>query len=103
MEAWIRVGEDSRNGACTYASEVHRIEQGVVPGDDGTNLALFDTAVGQGRGVAFRCANQFAPIPPPRSFTCPPMNDCYRIRRLVRILAPSVPHSSATRTGMAHS
>ena len=63
-----------------------------MPDDQCTDFALLDAVIEQGSGIGFRVADQLTPTPAIWNFTGPAVNDCYRIGRFVRVVAPPVPY-----------
>src|SRR5215472_157993 len=101
MKAGILVGKDCRNGTGMNAPQVNRIQEGIMPGDNGTDLALLDTPGRQCRRVEFRSVKQLTPRPTVGRLARLPMDYCDRIRRLVCVPAPSLP-DGADVFDMAH-
>ena len=102
MEARIRIGQDGRDRPGAHAAHIYRIEQRVVSGDNGANIAFGDTGACQSSGKELRGTHQFSPSPTPGRRVGSPMNDCDRIGRLVRVLAPSVPDTTNSRGNRSH-
>jgi len=91
MQAWVFISENSRYRTSADTAKIDGIKQRVMSANKSAYFGPFDTSADKSRRIPCGRANKFTPGPAKRYLTCPPVNDRYGIRRLIRVLAPSMP------------
>jgi hypothetical protein len=95
VKARIGIGQYRWNNSDSDASEIQRIEPGMVSNDQRTYFAGLDSILEQIGGTDFRRLNQFGEGPADRITLGEPMNDRILGRIPFGIPEPSTPHGRA--------